>query len=131
MTEIGKKHIMGVQGQLFAETIRSFDGVEYLLFPKILGLAERGWNAHPVWENLSGMREQQAFNQALALYYEKISKSEMPYWAKNGINFRLPQPGLLVKMEICMLMWPLMVLKYVTQLMVRNLLPSQPYGKNR
>ena len=53
MTEIGKKHIMGVQGQLFAETIRSFDGVEYLLFPKILGLAERGWNAHPVWENLS------------------------------------------------------------------------------
>ena len=97
LTEIGKKHIMGVQGQLFAETIRSFDGVEYLLFPKILGLAERGWNAHPVWENLSGVREQQAFNQALALYYEKISKSEMPYWAKNGINFRLPQPGLLVK----------------------------------
>ena len=43
------------------------------------------------------MREQQAFNQALALYYEKISKSEMPYWAKHGINFRLPQPGLLVK----------------------------------
>ena len=97
LTEIGKKHIMGVQGQLFAETIRSFDGVEYLLFPKILGLTERGWNAHPVWENLSGVREQQAFNQALALYYEKISKSEMPYWAKNGINFRLPQPGLLVK----------------------------------
>lgn len=97
LTEIGKKHIMGVQGQLFAETIRSFDGVEYLLFPKILGLAERGWNAHPVWENLSGVREQQAFNQALALYYEKISKSEMPYWAKHGINFRLPQPGLLVK----------------------------------
>ena len=97
LTEIGKKHIMGVQGQLFAETIRSFDGVEYLLFPKILGLAERGWNAHPVWENLSGVQEQQAFNQALALYYEKISKSEMPYWAKNGINFRLPQPGLLVK----------------------------------
>ena len=97
LTEIGKKHIMGVQGQLFAETIRSFDGVEYLLFPKILGLAERGWNAHPVWENLSDIREEQAFNQALALYYEKISKSEMPYWAKNGINFRLPQPGLLVK----------------------------------
>ncbi len=97
LTGIGKKHIMGVQGQLFAETIRSFEGVEYLLFPKILGLAERGWNAHPAWENLSGTQEQQAFNQALALYYEKISRSEMPYWAKNGINFRLPQPGLWVK----------------------------------
>nr|WP_302829205.1 family 20 glycosylhydrolase [uncultured Bacteroides sp.] len=97
LTEIGKQNIIGVQGQLFAETIRSFEGVEYLLFPKLMGLAERGWNAHPAWESLSGVQEQQAFNQALALYYEKISKDEMPYWAKNGINFRLPQPGLLMK----------------------------------
>lgn len=97
LTEIGKQNIIGVQGQLFAETIRSFEGVEYLLFPKLMGLAERGWNAHPAWESLSGVQEQQTFNQALALYYEKISKDEMPYWAKNGINFRLPQPGLLMK----------------------------------
>ena len=97
LTEIGKRNIIGVQGQLFAETIRSFEGVEYLLFPKLMGLAERGWNAHPAWESLSGVQEQQAFNQALALYYEKISKDEMPYWAKNGINFRLPQLGLLMK----------------------------------
>ena len=48
--------------------------MEYLLFPKILGLAERGWNAHPVWENLSGVREQQAFNQALqGRYMEKLT----------------------------------------------------------
>lgn len=97
LTAEGKKNILGVQGQLFAETIRSFDGVEYLLFPKLMGLAERGWNAYPAWENLSGTQEQQAFNKALALYYEKISDVEMPYWAKNGINFRLPHPGLLVK----------------------------------
>lgn len=97
LTEVGKQNIIGVQGQLFAETIRNFEGVEYLLFPKLMGLAERGWNAHPAWESLSGMQEQQAFNKALTLYYEKISKNEMPYWAKNSINFRLPQPGLLIK----------------------------------
>lgn len=97
LTETGKKNIVGVQGQLFAETIRSFDGVEYLLFPKLMGLAERGWNAHPAWESLSGAQEQQAFDKALALYYAKISEKEMPCWAKNGINFRLPHPGLLVK----------------------------------
>ena len=97
LTAEGKKNILGVQGQLFAETIRNFEGVEYLLFPKIMGLAERGWNAYPVWEKLRGTQEQQAFDRALALYYEKISEKEMPYWAKNGINFRLPHPGLLVK----------------------------------
>ena len=97
LTAEGRKNILGVQGQLFAETIRSFNGVEYLLFPKIMGLAERGWNAYPAWEELRGAQEQQAFNKALALYYEKISDMEMPYWARNGINFRLPHPGLLVK----------------------------------
>ena len=97
LTEDGKKNIMGVQGQLFAETIRNFEGVEYLLFPKMMGLVERGWNAHPAWESLTGVQEQQAFDKALALYYEIISEKEMPYWAKNGINFRLPHPGLLVK----------------------------------
>lgn len=97
LTAEGRKNILGVQGQLFAETIRSFNGVEYLLFPKIMGLAERGWNAYSAWEELRGAQEQQAFNKALALYYEKISDMEMPYWARNGINFRLPHPGLLVK----------------------------------
>ena len=97
LTAEGRKNILGVQGQLFAETIRSFSGVEYLLFPKIMGLAERGWNAYPAWEKLRGAQEQQVFDKALALYYEKISDMEMPYWAKNGINFRLPHPGLLVK----------------------------------
>ena len=97
LTAEGRTNILGVQGQLFAETIRSFSGVEYLLFPKIMGLAERGWNAYPAWEKLRGAQKQQAFDKALALYYEKISDMEMPYWAKNGINFRLPHPGLLVK----------------------------------
>lgn len=36
-----------------------------------MGLAERGWNAYPAWEELRGAQEQQAFNKALALYYEK------------------------------------------------------------
>ena len=97
LTAVGKKNIVGVQGQLFAETIRNFGQIEYLLFPKMMGLIERGWNAYPVWEALSGAPEQQAFDKALASYYEKISEKEMPYWAKNGINFRLPHPGLMVK----------------------------------
>ena len=33
--------IKGVQAQLFTETIRSFDRVQYYVFPKIWGLVER------------------------------------------------------------------------------------------
>ena len=97
LTALGKERIVGVQAQLFAETIREFQWVEYYIFPKILGLVERGWNTHPAWEKLSGEKEQQAFNRDLALFYSKVSDREMPYWASRSINFRLPHPGLCIK----------------------------------
>lgn len=97
LTASGRKQIKGVQAQLFAETIRGFQWVEYYMFPKVMGLVERGWNAHPDWEVLSGAAEQQAFDRDLALFYEKISVKEMPYWSQLGVNFRLPHPGLFVR----------------------------------
>lgn len=81
MTASGKEHIQGVQAQLFAETIRDFEWVEYYTFPKILGLVERGWNAFPAWSTLTGEKERQAFNKELGLFYSKVSEKEMPHWA--------------------------------------------------
>ncbi len=92
-----RQNIKGVQAQLFAETIRSYKDIEYYTFPKILGLVERGWNAHPVWEDLSGESEAQAYGMDIVKFYRKISTKEMPYWAQNGIMFRLPYPGLCMK----------------------------------
>lgn len=97
LTASGRKNIKGVQAQLFAETIRGFQWVEYYMFPKVMGLVERGWNAHPDWETLSGVAEQQTFDRDLSLFYEKISMKEMPCWSRTGVNFRLPHPGLSVK----------------------------------
>ena len=97
LTAFGKEYIQGVQAQLFAETIRDFEWVEYYTFPKILGLVERGWNAFPAWSTLAGEKERQAFNKELGLFYSKVSEKEMPHWASRSINFRLPHPGLCIK----------------------------------
>ena len=97
LTASGKEHIQGVQAQLFAETIRDFEWVEYYTFPKILGLVERGWNAFPAWSTLTGEKERQAFNKELGLFYSKVSEKEMPHWVSRSINFRLPHPGLCIK----------------------------------
>ena len=97
LTAFGKEYIQGVQAQLFAETIRDFEWVEYYTFPKILGLVERGWNAFPAWSTLTGEKERQAFNKELGLFYSKVSEKEMPHWASRSINFRLPHPGLCIK----------------------------------
>jgi len=43
-----RANIIGTNGQLFAETIRSDEQTEQYIFPKLQGLAERGWNATPI-----------------------------------------------------------------------------------
>ena len=78
-------NIKGVQAQLFSETIRSFQWVEYYIFPKILGLVERGWNTHPTID--------------LSHFYALISDKEMTYLNKLNVNFRLPHPGLMMQGE--------------------------------
>ena len=42
-----KENIVGVQAQLWAETIRNFDHVTSYIFPKVCGIFERAWNASP------------------------------------------------------------------------------------
>lgn len=88
------RHIHGVQAQLFSETIRSFDDVTAYVFPKILGLVERGWNAHPHWEQLRGEAEAKAFHRDLSLFYNKLSEKELPYLQQLSLNIRIPNPGL-------------------------------------
>lgn len=40
---IEKVDVLGVEAPLWAETIETLDNVEYLMFPRILGIAEIGW----------------------------------------------------------------------------------------
>ena len=94
LTEKGKKHLVGVSAQFFAETLRSYEALQYHLFPKFMGLVERGWNAHPAWEALEGEAEQQAYYRSLALFEQKIAGKEMPHWSKQGLNYRIAHPGL-------------------------------------
>lgn len=88
--------IVGVQAQLFSETVRGPQWAEYYIFPKILGLVERGWNAHPRWESLRGEVEQQAFCQDVSRFYRQLDMQEYPYLIHSGVNVRLPHVGLCV-----------------------------------
>lgn len=87
------KQILGVQGQLWAETIRSFDMTEYSLFPKLIGLAERGWHAKPIWQDDS---DDIPYTKDLVKYNAKIVYKELPRLLRYGVNFRLAQPGISV-----------------------------------
>lgn len=86
-----RKQIQGLQGQLFTETIRSFDMILYYLFPKMLGLVERSWNAESPWMQ-TGLEKD--YRESVNLYNTVISKHELPKLSGLHVNFRLAEPGL-------------------------------------
>lgn len=92
----GKENIIGIQAQLFTETIRSFDDVTYHFFPKSLGIFERAWNSTPSW--CDGGDE--AFDRAYCDFLSRIVSNEYPYWSAADIDFHIPQPGLMLKDSI-------------------------------
>lgn len=81
-------NIIGVQGQIWAETIRNFNQVQYFMLPKMMGLVLRGWNAKPEWDDAN----QASFIAARAAYNAKVHK-ELQVLHTKGYNFRLGLPG--------------------------------------
>ena len=86
LTPEGKPYILGVQGQLWSETLRNFDHVTYYLFPKALGLFERGWNASPVWAETT-QPDDPAFVEDFDRFFTTIVEREYPYYESLGISW--------------------------------------------
>lgn len=86
LTPEGRPNIIGVQGQLWTETIRSFDHVTYYLFPKAAGLFERGWNASPGWEG-STVADDPAFLEDFDRFFSIVADHEYPYYESLGISW--------------------------------------------
>ena len=81
-----RSRIVGVSGQLWAETLRSFDHVTYYIFPKALGLFERGWNASPAWEDTT-VSDDPAFVDDFNRFFSIVTDHEYPYYESLGISY--------------------------------------------
>ncbi len=57
LSDEGKKNFLGIQAQLWSETLRGPDLLEYMAFPKLLGLAERAWATTPGWTEIENREE--------------------------------------------------------------------------
>jgi len=86
------ENIIGVQAQLWGETLRSFDEVQYMLLPKMMGVSERAWTAVPEWSK--DLNDAAAYNEARHQYNLKIGTRELPLLRGMGYNFRVGPPGI-------------------------------------
>ena len=84
---VAKENVIGVQAQLWTETVRCFDHVTSYVFPKVCGVFERAWNASPSWEGTT-VADDPAFMQALDRYYSTVVSHELPYYEDKQIAYR-------------------------------------------
>ena len=79
-------NIIGMNAQLWSEVIRSFAQVEWQIYPKIYGLAERAWN------NRSTL--------SLSEYNDLVYNTFLPQLAASNHNFHIQQPGIKISSPI-------------------------------
>lgn len=119
LTDYGKSNIVGIQGLLWAENVRSPEMQEYLLLPKLLGLAERAWAKDPDWATEKDTdKSRQMYDEAWSVFATILGKRELPRldYFKNGFNYRIPAPGAIIQdgSVLCNLQFPGLVLRYTT-----------------
>jgi len=98
--------VAGIQGQLWSETVRSETQAEYMIFPRMIALAERAWST-PNWhvpynakgakyhkdsgvftDELKAQRDQQ-----WQVFGNSIAQKELPKLDKLGVFYRIPTVG--------------------------------------
>ncbi|WP_171022215.1 family 20 glycosylhydrolase [Thalassotalea litorea] len=104
------KGFVGIQGQIWSETIRSDDQAEYQVFPRLLALAERAWHK-PDWE-IPYNHEGALYDENSGVFTPDLQKQQEQDWNRfanivgqkelkklehANIAYRLPTPGAVIE----------------------------------
>ena len=96
----------GMQAQLWSETVRTPQHVDYMLFPRLLALAERAWH-RAEWEldyvpgelfsgesgNMTNKVDKQALAADYAGFAAALGQKELKKLDAAGVQYRIPVPG--------------------------------------
>jgi len=94
-----KENIIGVQGQLWSETIKGDQMLEYYFLPKVIGFSETAWSERE-WETIVDRDEREkATLKAWNVFTNILARKELPRLNSifGGYHYRIPLPGAVVK----------------------------------
>jgi len=119
LTDYGRSNVLGIQGNLWSETLSADGRLDYRLVPKLFGLAERAWAKDPAWAREGDEQKSAAlFREAWSEFVNVLGKRELPRLDREmpGLNYRIPTPGLkAVDGQVrCSVEIPGFVLRYTT-----------------
>lgn len=119
LTDYGKQNIIGLQGALWSETVKTAERMDYMIFPKLIGLAERAWAKDPAWAMEKDTAKARAlYNQDWSKFMNVLGKSELPRLAyyNGGYSFRIPKPGVILQdgKYLSNIQYPGLTIRYTT-----------------
>jgi len=119
LTDYGRTHIVGIQGNLWAETLTADGRVDYMMVPRLLAVAERAWAPDPDWaKERDSVRSAALFRDDWSRFVNVVGERELPRLDREvaGLNYRIPTPGLMVDggMVRCSVELPGFTLRYTT-----------------
>jgi hexosaminidase len=100
LTAEGLKNVLGIQGQIWCETIKGPELLDYYVYPKQIGLAERAWAARPDWAKIADLdAHDAAVQQAWNEFANRLGQRELPRLDAifGGTLYRLPPPGAVIE----------------------------------
>lgn len=117
LTDYGRGHIVGIQGNLWSETLGGEGRLERALLPKLFALAQRAWAPDPAWAvERDAAKSEALYREAWSEFVNAVAKRELPRLDREGIPYRIPTPGLKAEggAVLASLEFPAMTLRYTT-----------------
>lgn len=114
-----RKNIVGVEAQVWSETIKGRDMLEYYILPKLIGFAESAWTAERSWETIENKEQREhSIQQEWNVFANTLARKELPRLnhLNQGYNYRVPSPGAMVEegMLKANVEYPGLVIRYTT-----------------
>ena len=91
-----RQNLIGIQGQLWTETVISSAVLDELVFPNMLVLAERAWQQRPAWLQATTAEEQKpAMQVAWNHFSNQLGQRSLPLMSAlyPSVAYDLPKPG--------------------------------------
>lgn len=94
-----RKNILGVEAQLWSETIKGREMVEYYMLPKLIGFSESAWSPQREWETIRDQKKREAvIEREWNVFANTLGTRELPRlnYLHGGYNYRVPPPGAII-----------------------------------
>ena len=95
-----KSNFLGVQGQLWTETVRNEEIFDELMYPNLIVLAEKAWSQQDQWtKNLLSKNIDEIMNKEWSYFVNTLGHRILNHLSLlyDGVDFDLPKPGGFIK----------------------------------